>query len=59
MENFTRGLESMKKKNQMEILKLKITERAFLVVQWLRICLVCRDTGSIPGPGRSYMLWCS
>ena len=38
MENFTRGLESIKKKSDGN-LKLKITERASLVVQWLRICL--------------------
>ena len=24
-----------------------------LVVQWIRICCQCRDTSSIPGPGRS------
>ena len=38
MENFTRGLESIKKKSDGN-LELKITERASLVVQWLRIYL--------------------
>ena len=30
---------------------------ASLVVQCLRICLTAGDMSSIPGPGRSYMLW--
>ena len=43
MENFTRGLESIKKKSDGN-LELKITERASLVVQWLRICLAMQGT---------------
>ena len=36
----------------------KWAEGTSLVVQWLRICLPMQvHTGSIPGPGRSHMLW--
>ena len=41
---------------QKKLSSVKITQLGTsLVVQWWRICLQCKDTGSIPGPGRLHM----
>ena len=37
---------------------VEVVSWAFLVVQWLGICLpIAGDTGWIHGPGRFHMLW--